>query len=196
MAKLAGFAAFIAVFLGLLGIGEMLGLFGIQGPDLPQWSYKPISLFLAGFVLSLAVMAFRVAEASVKRIPLRPLAAADRARSLRFHEIKCQNPDCKAMNRVRKYSIRQIPVCRKCREPLPEPLPMRLRRFGYVNPLLLASVGGTVIIVGFVFLDRYSPGMGFIWNVINGRVAGFPYPYVLTLGILLMVLSLGVARQK
>jgi hypothetical protein len=38
--------------------------------------------------------------------------------------------------------------------------------------------------------------MGFIWNVINGRVAGFPYPYVLTLGILLMVLSLGVARQK
>jgi hypothetical protein len=192
MAKLAGFVAFFAVFLALAAVLEVMDLLHVNGPNFPEWSYKPIGLFLAGFILSLAVIAFRSAESFVKR----RRSQEHQMSSPNISEIRCQNPSCKAMNRVRKYSIRQIPRCSKCGDPLPERLLMRIIRLGYLNPLALIAVGGSPIVLSFFFLDRYLPGLGLIWNAINGTIGGFPYRYVLAFGIFLTLVGSVIALRN
>jgi hypothetical protein len=89
------------------------------------------------------------------------------------------------------YSLKKIPTCGNpdCGWPLPEPLWLRLLRFGYTNPLFLMALGIALAVMGFLFLDRYVPSMGLIWNLINGKIDGLEYRYVLSMSVLLFILG-------
>jgi len=194
LARTAAFAAFISVFLffGLLAGG--IDSLDLHGPDLPQWSYKPIGLFLAGGLISLAFAAARAAKHYVEQIRAESEEGGPRVTDAQT--VKCGNPDCGAVNRIRCYSVKQAPVCSKCKTQLPERLKIRIYRFVYLNPLLISGVGIGIIVAGYAFLDRYSPGMGLIWNAINGTVGGLPYRYFLTLGLGMVVLGIGIIGRK
>lgn len=195
MAKLAGFAAIVGVLLAVAAALELMDLLHISGPDLPEWSYRPVGLFLAGFILSLCVMAFRAAERFVKN-GWAYRSASGAGSSPTYRDVKCQNPDCSAVNRVRSYPIRKIPRCSKCGHRLPEPAIMHIVRFAYLSPLSLVAIGAAIILLGFFFLDRYLPSLGFVWNAINGTIGGFPYRYVLALGVVIMLLGVLIAAQN
>jgi hypothetical protein len=49
------------------------------------------------------------------------------------------------------------------------------------------ALGIALAIVGFLFLDRYLPGPGLIWNIINGTLVGIKYRYVLAIAVLLFL---------
>lgn len=93
--------------------------------------------------------------------------------------IRC--PKCNSINRIAVYSLSKRPICGICREPLAEPFWLKALRFCYLNPfaIMASALGGALL--GFFFLDRYIPGYGFVWNLINGRVFGLGYRYVLGL---------------
>ena len=80
-----------------------------------------------------------------------------------------------------------------CKTPLPERPKIRIYRFVYLNPLL---IGIGIMVAGYAFLDCYSPGMGLIWNAINGTVGGLPCRYFLILGLGMAVLGIGIIGRK
>ena len=101
-------------------------------------------------------------------------------------DVRCVNPDCRVLNRVSTYSVEQIPRCSICGWVLPENVLTKLLRTAYTaHPALWVLLGCGVIIIGFSFLDRYSPGFGVVWNVINGTIDGIAYRYVFSVGVLL-----------
>jgi len=108
----------------------------------------------------------------------------------------CANLACRAVNRVRSYAFSEVPKCAKCGEPLPEGLPVRAVRFVYRFPSLLIALGALVIVVGFSFLDRYAPGMGVIWNAINGKVDGAPYHWIFAIGAALVAVGAILAASR
>lgn len=61
-------------------------------------------------------------------------------------EIRCANPNCGALNRVPRYSIKRIPECGKCHTRLPEPASTKLARnlYKYRGPLILAIFVGVI----------------------------------------------------
>jgi hypothetical protein len=109
-------------------------------------------------------------------------------------EVRCTN--CGILNLVPPYSFRKIPRCRRCQTELPEPIATQIVRFVQENPLLWSASGASLVTAGFVFLDRYSPSQGLIWNAINGRTAGIPTHYVVTAGVVLFFLGLALAAKK
>jgi hypothetical protein len=56
-----------------------------------------------------------------------------------------------------------------------------------VNPILWVAAGIALAAIGFLFLDRYLPQLGLVWNIQNASVWGIPYRYVLTFAILLIL---------
>ena len=69
-------------------------------------------------------------------------------------------------------------------------------RFVSANPLLWSAFGASLVVAGFVFLDRYAPSMGIVWNIVNGRIAGVPTRYVIAVGAVLFFLGLAMAAKK
>lgn len=65
-------------------------------------------------------------------------------------EVRCTNPDCGALNRVREHSFRQIPNCGSCHTALPESAATRLFRNIYTRrkyfgwPLYLAILASPI----------------------------------------------------
>jgi hypothetical protein len=106
-----------------------------------------------------------------------------------FRTVRCNN--CNCLNRVSTYSLKLVPICGNpnCRQPLQEPAWKRLLRFGYTNPLFLMGLGIALAVMGFLFLDRYWPSMGLIWNIINGKIGGLEYRYVLSISVLIFLLG-------
>jgi hypothetical protein len=111
-------------------------------------------------------------------------------------EVRCLNPNCETLNRVRRYRIQEVPTCKKCGWRLPEPITTQMVRFVRANPLLWSAFGASLVIAGFVFLDRYSPSQGLIWNAVNGSTAGFPTRYVVAAGALLFFMGFALAAKK
>ena len=58
MARLAGLAGVAVIIALLFGFAALMDLLHVNGPQLPQWAIRPISWFVAGFVLSLMAAAF------------------------------------------------------------------------------------------------------------------------------------------
>jgi hypothetical protein len=54
----------------------------------------------------------------------------------------------------------------------------------------------SLIIWAIVFLDRYSPQQGLIWNAVNGKTAGIPTDYFVAAGALLFFLGLALSAKK
>jgi hypothetical protein len=102
-------------------------------------------------------------------------------------DVRCANPDCRVLNRVSTYWISQIPRCPKCGWVLPESSLTKLVRIAHsAHPASWVAVGGGMVLIGFSFLDRYSPHLGLAWNIINGTIHGIAYRYFFALGVLLM----------
>lgn len=111
-------------------------------------------------------------------------------------EVRCLNPKCEALNRVRPYRIQEIPKCKVCGWELPELVITQIVRFVRANPLLWSAFGASLVMAGYVFLDRYSPSQGLIWNAINGKTAGIPTHYVVAAGAVFFFLGLALAARK
>jgi hypothetical protein len=67
MEKVAGLAGVAIFSLILFGFLELLDLFHVNGPQLPQWAVRPVALFLAGFILSLVITAFWIGKSWYRR---------------------------------------------------------------------------------------------------------------------------------
>jgi hypothetical protein len=103
-------------------------------------------------------------------------------------DVRCANPDCRVLNRVSTYSIRQVPRCPKCGWVLPEDSITRIIRMAYAaHPASWIALGCAAIVIGFSFLDRYSPSFGITWNIINGTIDGVAYRYVFAVGVVLVL---------
>ena len=86
--------------------------------------------------------------------------------------------------------------CEECGRRLPEPITKQTTRFVYANPLLWSAFGASLIIGAIVFLDRYWPQQGLIWNAVNGKTAAIPTHYFVAAGALLFFLRLALAAKK
>jgi hypothetical protein len=86
--------------------------------------------------------------------------------------------------------------CKECGRRLPEPITAQTTRFIYANPLLWSAFGASLTIGAIVFLDRYRPQQGLIWNAVNGTTAGIPTHYFVAVGALLFFLGLALAAKK
>ena len=86
--------------------------------------------------------------------------------------------------------------CKECGRPLPASITTQITRFVYENPLLWSAFGASLIIGAIVFLDRYWPQQGLIWNAVNGKTAGIPTHYFVAVGALLFFLGLALAAKK
>jgi hypothetical protein len=118
----------------------------------------------------------------------RVLSCTTPATGWAMSDIRCANPDCRVLNRVRAHSINQIPLCTKCGWVLPESGITKLPRRAYsAHPALWVALGGGTIFIGFSFLDRYVPRLGLTWNVINGTIDGVAYRYVFAFGIIFIL---------
>ena len=103
--------------------------------------------------------------------------------------VRCSNSKCNFLNRVSNYSFKQAPICGKCGVALQEPFLIQLIRFCYVNPTVLMTVGIAIAVVGFLFLDWYSPRMDLIGNIMEGTIAGLEYRYILALAVSIFLLG-------
>lgn len=110
--------------------------------------------------------------------------------------VRCLNPKCEVLNRVRPYRIQEIPKCEICGWQLRELVATQIVRFVHANPLLWSAFGASLVIAGFAFLDRYSPREGLIWNAVNGSTAGIPTHYVVAAGAVFFFLGLALAAKK
>jgi hypothetical protein len=106
---------------------------------------------------------------------------------MKKREVRCINEKCAVLNRVGVYSLVQIPICRVCEHPLPESTGIKLIRFGMTNSFFWMAVATWIAVVGFLFLDRYAPTMGVVWNIINGTISGYPYREVLAIAAALFL---------
>jgi hypothetical protein len=102
--------------------------------------------------------------------------------------------DSRTLNRVSK--TQEVSRCKECGRRLPEPITTQTTRFVYANPLLWSAFGASLIIGAIVFLDRYSPQQGLIWNAVNGKTAGIPTHDFVAAGALLFFLGLALAAKK
>jgi hypothetical protein len=51
------------------------------------------------------------------------------------------------------------------------------------------ALGIALGVIGFLFLDRYVPSMGLIWNIMKGTIAGLEYRYLLALAVSFFLLG-------
>ena len=109
-------------------------------------------------------------------------------------KVRCTN--CGILNRVPSYSFRKIPRCGRCKTKIPELIATQLVRFVHANPLLWSALGASLFVAGFVFLDRYSPKQGLIWNAVNGTIGNVPTRYVVVTGVLLFFLGVASAAKR
>jgi hypothetical protein len=58
------------------------------------------------------------------------------------------------------------------------------------NRILWVGIGAGLLLIGFLLLARYAPNLEFMWDVLNGTVAGIPYRYILIV-VLVYTLSGG-----
>lgn len=64
-------------------------------------------------------------------------------------EVRCINPDCGALNRVPRYSIRRIPECGKCHTRLPEHDAIKTLRklYRFRGLLIFGACAGVLLLV-------------------------------------------------
>ena len=51
------------------------------------------------------------------------------------------------------------------------------------------ALGIAIATIGFLFLDRYVPSMGLIWNIVKGTIAGFEYRYLFAVAVSFFLLG-------
>jgi len=124
------------------------------------------------------------------------MTSATRSGSDDVREVRCLNPKCGTLNRVPPYRIEEVPRCKECGRLLPESITTQMLRFAGANPLLWSAFGASLVVAGVVFLDRYSPNLGLIWNAINGTTAGIPTSYFVAAGAVFFFLGLALAAKK
>jgi hypothetical protein len=78
--------------------------------------------------------------------------------------------------------------------PPPEAPALRAIRQLYERPLFVVALGAAIIMVPYLFLDRYFPSLGVISNAISGNVGGVPYRYFFAAGA--SVILLGALRLR
>ena len=83
--------------------------------------------------------------------------------------------------------VASTPSMQRRQHPLPEPISTKLIRFGLTNPFPSMAAAIWIAAIGFLFLDRYLPGPGIVWNIINGTISGHPYRYVLAIAAALFL---------
>jgi hypothetical protein len=110
---------------------------------------------------------------------------------------RCQNPECGMDNRLRRYSIREIPRCGNCGWPLPEPLLIRFMRAVPLWPELWIASGIAIILLGFVFISDYRPALSIVANAVLGHAFGLPYRYTFGVGMVVTLFGIGLwARRR
>lgn len=72
-------------------------------------------------------------------------------------EVRCINPECRALNRVTRYSIKRIPSCGKCHWNLPEHGAIKVLRRVYTIPRVVWIGAVALALIYWITIDQSAP---------------------------------------